>query len=409
MEVKSHLAVMKLHFLLPVLLFATCSLRGSHLPVMNAGGPEAQLYGQAEHYPTGSATTMFERKYLVGDFSHFDTLFPAHSISASAKPWEFHTPADSPEIRYSHRGEHYLITDYLNHLPVTGLLIAKEDQILFEAYQYDRTPQERLTSQSMAKTIVAMLVGIAVSDHVIGSIEDTAGNYIPELKDSPYGSSKLIDLLHMSSGITCQSSDTDTGEIKMQTLKAECKQAFAAGTHFQYSGADAEVLGLVLSNAVHKSLSAYLEEKIWSQIGTTSKASWTTDSSGHDLAFCCFNATLRDYAHFARLLAFDGAWNGKQLIPKDWILQATTVSDSTPQLAPGKPAPFFGYGYQVWILPGQRRMFTLLGSNGQRIFVDPQSKLILVQTAVMEKPIDPPKDAETIGLWLSLIHRYGEQ
>ena len=304
---------------------------------------------------------MFERKYLVGDFSHFDTLFPADSISPAAKPWEFYAPVDSPELRYLHAGEVYAIADYLNHLPVTGLLIAKDDQILFEAYQYDRTPQDRLTSQSMTKTIMAMLVGIAVSEHAIGSTEDSASKYIPELKGSPYGSSKLIELLHMSSGITCQSGDRDDGEIKMETLKTECKQAFPGGSHFHYSGADAEVLGLALGNAVHQSLSAYLEEKIWSQIGTTSKASWNNDPSGHDLAFCCFNATLRDYAHFARLLANDGAWNGKQIIPKDWIVQATTVSDSTPQLAPGKPAPFFGYGYQVWILPGQRRMFALLG------------------------------------------------
>jgi CubicO group peptidase (beta-lactamase class C family) len=400
---------MKPHSLLPALLIATCPLLAALLPVKNAGGPEAQLYGQTEHYPTGSSSTLFERKYLVGAFSHFDTLFPAHTINASTKPWNFHISADSPEIRYAHAGEHYLITDYLNHLPVTGLLIAKDDQILFEAYQYDRTPEERLTSQSMAKTIVAMLFGIAVSDHAIGSLEDTAGQYVAELKGSPYGSSKLIDLLHMSSGVICQSSDTNESEIEAGNLRTGCKQAFAAGKHFHYSAADTQVLGLVLSNAVHKNLSTYLEEKIWSQIGTTSKASWTADSSGHDLAFCCFNATLRDYAHFARLLAFDGVWNGKQLIPKDWILQATTVSDATPQLAPGQPAPFFGYGYQVWILPGQRRTFALIGANGQRIFVDPQSKLILVQTAVMEKPMDRPKDAETIGLWLSLIHHYGEK
>ncbi len=395
---------MKLHFFLCVLLFAAWSLRGAHLPVLNAGGPDAQLYGQAEHYPTGSSDNMFERKYLVGDFSHFDKLFPADSISPSAKPWEFNAPVDSAEIRYRHAGEGYSITDYLNHLPITGLLIAKDDQILFEAYQYDRTPQDRLTSQSMAKTIMSMLLGIAVYDHAIGSIEDNTSKYIPELKGSPYGSSKLIDLLRMSSGIACEDGDSNESTVKMQTLKTECKQTFPGGEHFHYSGTDAEVLGLALGNAVHQSLSAYLEEKIWSQIGTTSKASWNTDPSGHDLAFCCFNATLRDYAHFARLLANDGAWNGKQIIPKDWIVRATTVSDSTPQLAPGKPAPFFGYGYQVWILPGQRRMFALLGSNGQRIFVDPQSKLVLVQTAVMDKSIDRAKDAETIGLWISLVH-----
>ena len=231
----------------------------------NAGGPDAQLYGQPEHYPTGSPSNMFERKYLVGDFSHFDKLFPADTISPSAKPWEFHAPVDSAEIRYLHAGAGYSITDYLNHLPITGLLIAQGDQVLFEAYQYDRTPQDRLTSQSMAKTIVSMLVGIAVSDHAIASIEDIAGKYIPELKGSPYGSSKLIDLLHMSSGIACEDSDSNEGVIKMQSLKTKCKQAFPGGDHFHYSGADAEVLGLALGNAVHQSLSAYLEEKIWSR------------------------------------------------------------------------------------------------------------------------------------------------
>ncbi len=400
---------MKLNLVASILLFVPYALYGAHLPVLNPGGPDAQLYGQAEHYPTGSSGTRFERKYLVGDFSHFDALFPSHSVRASAKPWEFQSPADPPEIHYSHAGERYGIADYLNHFPVTGLLIAKDDQILFEAYQYDRTPHDRLTSQSMAKTIVSMLMGIAVSERAIASVEDTAGQYIPELKPSPYGNSKLVDLLHMSSGITCQSSDTDEGEINIQTLKTGCTQAFPGGVHFRYSAADAQVLGLVLGHATHKSLSAYLEQKIWSQIGTEAKASWTIGSSGQDLAFCCFNATLRDYARFARLLAYDGAWNGTQLIPNDWVVRATTISSSSPQLAPGKPAPFFGYGYQVWILPGQRRMFTLLGSNGQRIFVDPQSKLILVQTAVMEKSTDRAKDAETIGLWLSLVHHYGGQ
>jgi CubicO group peptidase (beta-lactamase class C family) len=287
-------------------------------------------------------------------------------------------------------------------------LIAKEDEILFEAYQYNRRPQDLLTSQSMVKTMVAMLVGIAVSKSAINSVDDTADKYIRELKGKPYGNRKLIDLLHMSSGITCQISEADGGAIAMETLEDGCKQEFPAGTHFAYSAADATVLGLIVSNAVHKPLSDYLETTIWNQIGATSKAFWNTDRSGRDLASCCFNATLRDYAHFARLLAFDGAWNGTQVIPREWLLRATTVSDTAPHLAPGKPAPFFGYGYQLWILPGQRRMFALLGANGQRIFVDPQSKLILVQTAVMEKTTDRQKDAETIGLWLSLVHHYAK-
>ncbi|MGC2659464.1 MAG: serine hydrolase, partial [Bryobacteraceae bacterium] len=164
---------------------------------------------------------------------------------------------------------------------------------------------------------------------------------------------------------------------------------------------------LILSHATKTSLAEYLDRKIWQDIGTEAKATWTTNSGGQEVAYCCFNAVLRDYARFGRLMAFDGAWNGKQLIPQQWVLDATTVKATDAQLVPGKSTPFFGYGYQTWILPGPRRMFALLGANGQRIFVDPKSKLIMVQTAVEDEEIDLKADAETIGLWLSLVHRFG--
>jgi hypothetical protein len=96
------------------------------------------------------------------------------------------------------------------------------------------------------------------------------------------------------------------------------------------------------------------------------------------------------------------------LSPKQWLVDATTVNESDAQLVPGKSTRFFGYGYQVWIFPGARRMFGLLRANGQRIFVDPVSKLILVQTAVMERAMDPRVDAETIALWMGLIRRFGD-
>lgn len=385
---------------------ATLFVYSAQLPFSSVGGPDAEEYGAAEHFPIGSEATAFEKKYMVGSFSHFDTIYPAHTIAPAAHPWEFHHPASAPEIFYFHAGSRYSLKDYLAHLPVTGLLIAKDDQILFEGYQYDRTGRDRFTSQSMVKTIVAMLAGVAVSEHAISSTADVASKYVPELKDSDYGKVTIRDLLHMSSGVTCQTQDPALDAVGLPALAQKCKQAAPEGTRFRYSAADSEVLGLIVGRAVHTSLAPYLEERIWQNIGTESKATWTIDASGKELAFCCFNATLRDYARFARLLAYDGAWNGKQLIPQQWLRDATTVKDSDSQLTPGKPAPFFGYGYQLWIFPGPRRMFALLGANGQRIFVDPQTKLIMVQTAVMEKGVDPPKDAEMIGLWLSLVHHY---
>lgn len=391
---------------LGALLIAGSLVYSEQLLLFSAQGPDAEAYGAAEHFPVGTPGNEFDKKYMVGTFSHFDTLFPVHTIAPASQAWEFHLSPNPPELAYFHAGSRYLLKDYLAHLPVTGLLIAKDDQILFEGYQYGRTDRDRFLSQSMAKTIVAMLAGVAVSEHKLTSIADPASKYVPELKTSAYGKVTVRDLLHMSSGVTCNAEDSELGAIGLPILTHDCQQSAPEGTKFRYSAADSKVLGLIVGRAAGMSLARYLEEKIWRNIGTESKATWTIDASGNELPFCCFNATLRDYARFARLLAYDGAWNGKQLIPRQWLLDATTVKDSDAQLAPGKPAPFFGYGYQLWVLPGERRMFALLGANGQRIFVDPQSKLILVQTAVMEKPVDPPKDAETIGLWLSLVHRY---
>lgn len=389
-----------------LLLLVAAGAYTDQQPFFSATGPDAAEYGAADHYPVGSLDTLSEKKYMVGDFSHFDLLFPAHTVAPAPQVWRFRRPGTPPEITYFHAGSRYSLQDYLAHLPITGLLVAKDDEILFEGYQYGRTDRDRLTSQSMAKSITAMLLGIAISEGAVASISDTAAKYVPELKGSDYGKVPIRDLLHMSSGMSCEG-QVEEKTIGVILLEHDCRQEAPAGTQFKYSAADSQLLGLIVSRTVRRSLASYLDEKIWQQIGTEANATWNINATGQELAYCCFNVVLRDYARFGRLLAFDGAWNGKQLIPRQWVLDATTVKDSDSQLAPGKSTPFFGYGYQTWIFPGPRRMFALLGANGQRIFVDPQSKLVMVQTAVAMKAVDPRTDAEMIGLWLSLVRQFG--
>jgi CubicO group peptidase (beta-lactamase class C family) len=401
---------MRKHFFVCIaaglLLFAAAAAYTERQPLFSATGPDAAEYGAAEHYPVGSPATLSDKKYMVGDLSHFDLLFPAHVVASAPLVWQFHRPGTPPEIKYFHAGSRYSLQDYLAHLPITGLLIARDDQILFEGYQYGRTDRDRLTSQSMAKTITAMLMGLAISEGAVASVNDEAAKYVPELKDSDYGKTPIRDLLYMSSGMSCEE-QMEEGTIDVKALAHNCKRAAPVGTQFKYSAADAQLLGLIVSRTVKMPLARYFDERIWRKIGTEANASWNVNTTGQELAYCCFNAALRDYARLGRLLAFDGAWNGKQLIPRQWVLDATTVNASDSRLAPGKSTPFFGYGYQTWIFPGPRRMFALLGANGQRIFVDPESKLIMVQTAVTLKSVDPKTDAEMIGLWLSLVHHFG--
>jgi len=161
------------------------------------------------------------------------------------------------------------------------------------------------------------------------------------------------------------------------------------------------VLGVVLHYAVNQSASDYLREKLWEPIGAEADASWVVDAQGFEVAHGFFNAVLRDYARLGRLLAHAGVWEARQIIPAQYMIDATTTRSSDAYLAPGKAMPTFGYGYFLWLLPGARRQFALAGASGQHICVDPTSKLIMVQTAVDN--ID-----EVWHLWSALVEQFGQ-
>ena len=152
----------------------------------------------------------------------------------------------------------------------------------------------------------------------------------------------------------------------------------------------------------------YLAEKIWQPIGAEADAAWLVDAKGSELGYCCLNAVLRDYARLGLLLAHDGNWRGRQVIPAQWVLDATTVRAGDDHLKPGVGGRYFGYGYQVWIFPGERRQFAFLGVRGQKIFVDPAARLVLVQTAVRPEYRDRPGDAEVHALFQAAVRQLGE-
>ena len=398
-----------------ILLICGIPVLRAQLPDFSPGGPDAETYGSAENFPVGSTATAFEKKFMVGSFSHFYAIFPGSTVQPAAKPWEFHRLSPAPEITYAHAGGRYVLKDYLQHIPVTVYSSRKMIRSCLRAISTTRTDRGPVYFSIDGKEYRRN----ARKDSGIGTrdwFNRRHGRKIRrELKDSDYGKVSVRDLLHMSSGVNCKIPESEEGAVSLRTLARDCKQAVPEGTRFRYSAADSEVLGRLVSGAVQKPLARYLQEKIWQEIGTESKAVWTTDRAGRNalLLLQCYVAGL---ARFARLLANNGAWNGKQLIPKQWILDATTVKEGDSYLQPGKSITFFGYGYQMWVFPGYRRMFALIGANGQRIFVDPQTKLILVQTAVMEKPWihrRMPRPSASGCRWFTTIelndHRCSEQ
>lgn len=177
------------------------------------------------------------------------------------------------------------------------------------------------------------------------------------------------------------------------------------GNRFVYASAETQVLGLVLREVTGRPVADYFREKIWEPMGAEADAAWFVDRAGQEATYCCLNAVLRDYARLGLLLARDGRQGARQLIPRDWILTATTVRADDWHLKPYAATSYYGYGYQTWILPGPRRLFALLGVHGQAIFVDPASQLVMVHTAVMLDAAD--RLVEARALWRGVVATLG--
>jgi len=389
-------------------------------PRFASGGLDAEDYGASDGYPIGNRSTFFRAPFLVGSFSHLDQVFEGRLVRRATTPSPLARAASEPVVRYEYRGQTFTLDDYLARHPVTGLLIARGDTILIERYQYARHDRHRFTSFSMAKTVTAMLVGVALAEGRMRSVDDPAAAYVPALAGTEYGRTPLRHLLQMSSGVRFV--EEYSGRDDVWRLVADTYRQLGAGgvdavtpfnvrdapsgTRFSYASVETQVLGLVLRAVVGRPVGDYLREKIWEPMGAEADATWLIDRAGQEATYCCFNAVLRDYARLGLLLAHDGHWRGKQLIPRTWIEDATRVRPNQPHLQPGTARPFFGYGYQVWIFPGERRMFALLGVRGQALFVDPASRIVMVHTAVRKQARDPG-GREAVALWRSLVRELG--
>jgi CubicO group peptidase (beta-lactamase class C family) len=375
--------------------------------------PDEHALGKAEGYPLCAPTLRPETRCLIGLVSRFDEVFPARKVARGVAPRPLRRAAREPAIRYTYLRQSRTLEDYLARNRTTGLLILKGDTILVERYQYDRTPEHRMASYSMAKTIVGMLVGVALSEKKIGSLDDRAGQYVAELKGTPYGETSIRHLLTMSSGVrfieSYYASDDDISTLVRLSVMGESEGGAAtvmpfrtrerpAGERFAYASAETQVLGLVLRAATGTPLAEYLSEKLWQPMGAEADGSWLIDKGGYETAYFGFNATVRDYARLGMLLANDGARDGRSIIPARWVREATTPAGK--QFEPGRMGTF-GYGYQTWILPGPTRQFFLRGLRGQALFVDPKSKSVLVHTAAAD--ISGGVLEELLALWSAVV------
>ena len=386
-----------------------------------SAAPDEQQLGKASGYPIGNARNWAQDESVrVGSFSHLDQILPHNVIKKSATPSSLKVATSTGTITYKFDNKTYTLEDFLAHQRITGLMIIKDDRILAERYQYDRNPQHRLLSHSMAKSIVSLAVGIAVAEKKIRSLDDKAETYEPRLAGSAYGQTSIRNLLRMASGAKFREVYDNNDDLARLSAKRHEEGTIPAllsfsereakeGTRFKYSSAEAVVLVAVLRGATGASLSDYLTERLWQPMGAEADATWATvRSDGYENGGGRFNAVLRDYGRLGRLLAGDGAINGRQIIPKAYLIEATDWRRQPDAFRPQTATSYFGYGYQFWTYPGNKRRFALLGVYGQSIFVDPETKLVMVITAVARNA-STAKDSlarERDALWRSLVGRY---
>jgi CubicO group peptidase (beta-lactamase class C family) len=393
--------------------------------------PDEETLCKSRGYPVGTARNwFFDECVRVGSFTHhaeIPGIFGGwvNTMQPAATPLTLEKADKEPGYRWAVAGQAGLsMEDYLQRQRVMALLVIKDGVIQFERYQYDRKETDRYLSNSMAKTITAMGVGIALREGLIRSLDDRADTYAPSLTGTLYGETTIRHLLRMSSGAKFE--ELYNGADDLARYGAASSREGAAGgakvinqrlqpqgSVFNYASAETDMLALVMRGATGENLSAYLQPRLWQPMGAASSGLWRTDATGLERASGNFNATARDYARLGILLSNDGRRPDRpemgEIIPRDFLIEATDWKQHPPAFAPKKATPYYGYGYQVWTFPGAQRRFALLGVYGQSIFVDPAQKLVLVHLAAnaTAKAGQTSMGRELGALWYGLVTHYG--
>lgn len=278
------------------------------------------------------------------------------------------------------------IDEYMKAQRVSALVIVQDGKIRFEKYGLGFDGNGKWTSFSVAKSLTSTMVGAAIKDGYIKSIDDKVTDYIPEMKGSAYDDVSIEQLLTMTSGIKWNEDYEDPKsdvarfnehqaepgvDVTVSYMRKLPREA-PAGTKWVYKTGETNLIGVLVSKATKKKLSDYLSEKVWAPYGMEQDASWLLGSTGHEISGCCIQASTRDMARFGMFMLGGGMAGGKSVLPDGWIAKATTKQADIGQVENG-------YGYQWWTVSDGA--YQAQGIFGQGIFIDPKRKLVIASNA----------------------------
>lgn len=353
------------------------------------------VFFRVEIQRTYHVLTLFDKANIVENMRNSDQYYASSNVEAAKQTWQLNNgePLSLPES-FNYYGEAISTADYINYTHTGSLLVMQHGDVRYENYFRGETENDRHISFSVAKSFVSALFGIAVSEGKI-DIYKNADDYLPILKGSGYEGVRIKDILQMSSGVAFNEDYADLnsdinrfGRIlalggSFDKFAASLENDVKPGTRRLYVSIDTQVLGMILREATGRSISDYMQEKLWQPMGAESDAYWVTDSHNMEMALGGLNAVLRDYARFGQLAMQNGQRDGKQTIPAQWMQDSLTMdADHLKPKQDERSLDNWGYGYQWWLPPETEKhpgVFMAVGIYDQYIYIDRARQLVMVK------------------------------
>jgi CubicO group peptidase (beta-lactamase class C family) len=330
----------------------------------------------AAHFGSIEEMLFWTPEQQVAGYRNMDKLAPVRWVRSGDTPLELpEQPLDLDALAIPHDGGNMTLVEYFDTQSVAGLLVIKDGAIVYEHYGLGNDRATRWISYSVAKSVTSLLVGAAIRDGYIASVDEKVTDYLPRLKGSAYDQARIRDVLQMASGVawneTYDDPESDLNQADWTTLGLydyldDMPRTAPPGEAFNYNTAESNLAGNLLRAAIGNNLSTYLEQKIWQPFGMEADAAWNlTEPAGGEFGGCCINATLRDYGRLG-LFAMNGGRlpDGTEVLPAGWMQQSTTPSKGYP-----------GYGYFWWLT--DNGAYRASGIFGQGIYIDPAENLII--------------------------------
>ncbi len=327
-------------------------------------------------------------------FSNMEKIFPTAPVARGDHVHAFTVSPTPLAVHYTADGQPMDSDAFMAKNNVAGLIIIKDGTILLEKYRLGLTPERRWTSFSVAKSLTSTLIGAAIKDGYIQSINDPVTRYIPRLAGSAYDGVSIRNLITMSSGVRWnedyEDPQSDAAQLKslgdkgsrdMVDYMKGLPRITAPGEKFLYRTGDSNLLGVLVEEATGKPLNVYLSEKIWKPYGMEADALWMM-AGGRPTGGSGLSMRLRDFARFGQFFMDGGLAGGKPVLPDGWTREATQAVLPTGW-------GDIGYGYQWWINPDGS--YRALGIFGQLIFIDPKAKLLIVAVSAWPRADAQPQ------------------